>query len=111
MLFAGAWVDEHRILNTLLQPIITELQVLSEEGVTWKSDGITPVISKFTTLICSADSIARPALLRMTQFNGKYGCTFCYAPGRSLPGKGGCQTYPVEENAAALANQTTASNR
>ena len=100
MLLAGVWVDDqHPILNTLLQPIITELQVLSEEGVTWKPDGITPLISKFTTLICSVDSIARPALLRMTQFNGKYGCTFCYATGRSLPGKGGCRTYPVEENA------------
>ena len=96
-LLAGVWVDEqHPILNVLLRPTITELQYLFEDGITWKPDGTIPVTSKFITLICSVDSIARPALLRMTQFNGQYGCTFCYATGRSLPGKGGCRVYPVE---------------
>ena len=100
-LLAGVWVDDkHPILNVLLRPIITELQYLFEDGITWKPDGIIPVTSKLITLIFSIDSITRPTLLRMTQFKGQYGCTFCYATGRSLPGKGGCRVYPVKDHAS-----------
>lgn len=43
--------------------------------------------SKVYALICSADSVARPLLRNTKQFNGMYGCDFCYHPG------GGPYTY------------------
>ena len=46
-------------------------------GITW-GNGTT---TKVHALICSSDSIARPLLRNTKQFNGIYGCDFCYQRG------------------------------
>lgn len=103
MLLAGIWVDNtHPNLNSLLFPSVKELHDLYTTGITWKPTGTDTVTSKFVTLMCVVDSIARPALLNMTQFNGEYGCTFCYAKGK---GDGPVRTYSIEENAPARTDE------
>lgn len=94
MLLSTIWVGKgHPDMNLLLDPVITELNELYETGITWSSDGVNSNTSKFAVLICSVDSVARPMILNMKQFNGEYGCTFCYASGRRLAKK---MVYPFE---------------
>lgn len=82
MLLAGIFCDtEKPIMNTILSKSLSELDELYKEGFQWKNSENKTIVSKFTLLICSVDSIARYPILRMTQFNGKFGCTFCYAEG------------------------------
>lgn len=72
------WFGESKPnIQTLLNPFVKELQELETHGITW-ADGCT---SKVHALICSADSVARPLLRNTKQFNGMYGCDFCYQTG------------------------------
>ena len=96
ILLAGVWVDKlHPLGNVFLRPIVEELGELYHQGITWNPDNQTEVRSRFVTVICIVDSIARPLILRMNQFNGDYGCTLCYTQGHR---KNGHKTYPVDEN-------------
>lgn len=46
-------------------------------------------------MIC--DSVARPILQNMTQFNGHYGCSLCFHPGEQVPkGNGTVRVYPYK---------------
>lgn len=107
MLLAGIWVDaSHSVLNAFALPTIQELIFLYETGMTWKHDGVNVVTSKFITLICTVDSIARPALLNMTQFNGKYECTFCYAEKKRIKQLG--RVYPVTDSHSRVDSEVRA---
>ena len=99
LILAGIWVDTvHPNMNTLLLPTMNELYDLYEQGIMWKNSINNSVInSKFITLLCITDSVARPAVLNMTLFNGKYGCTYCYEKGQHVPGKGVRRMYPYRK--------------
>ena len=72
------WFGESKPnIQTLLVPFVKQLQELESHGITW-GDGC---ISKVHALVCSADSVARPLLQNKKQFNGIYGCDFCYHRG------------------------------
>lgn len=44
------------------------------------------------------DSVARPILQNMTQFNGQYGCNLCLHPGEQVQkGNGSVRVYPYKE--------------
>ncbi|CAG2062619.1 unnamed protein product [Timema podura] len=53
-----------------------------------------PGIDKAIYRQLNLDSVARPAMLNMTQFNGYFGCTFYYHPGAMLNGS---MKYPMSE--------------
>ena len=95
LFLAGVWVDNvHPPLNYLLIQTIQELRILYQERLIWCPNGTDKVTSRFISLICSVDSGTRPAVLNMTQYNGKYGCTFCYAEGTNNEGR---HTYQIEK--------------
>ena len=78
LFLAGVWVDHSDpVMNVFLTPFVDQANELSSVGVTWKPDGRNGVVSKFFPLCQCVDSKARYALLNMTQYNGKFGCTFC----------------------------------
>lgn len=82
MLLAGIFVDtSHPSLNLVLSPIIDELRKLYTTGIDWKTSEGRKVTSKFVVTTCVVDSPARSLILRIKQFNGYDGCTFCYAKG------------------------------
>ncbi len=65
-------------MSVLLTPFVNELCSLEREGLIWKDSKNVEHISKVYALICSSDSVARPLLRNTKQFNGQYGCDFCY---------------------------------
>ena len=53
-----------------------------------------PIRIKVHTLLAPVDSVARPAIQNIKQFNGKHGCSYCIISGESVPyGKGYTQVY------------------
>ncbi|XP_051167820.1 uncharacterized protein LOC127289003 isoform X2 [Leptopilina boulardi] len=83
LVLGGIWVaNEHPIMNQIIGPIRDELRLIYRLGIRWSPDGIREVISRFIVTILTADSVARPDVLRMKRFNGENGCQLCLAPGQ-----------------------------
>ena len=66
-----------------LEPFTQELRKLSTTGMKWLRNG-QEVCSKVYACICACDSVARCALQNIHQFNGAYGCSWCYNPGKTV---------------------------
>lgn len=71
-------------INQFLLPVTTVLRDLELNGVSWRPYGNIAVISRFRTIILSADSEERYDVVGMTQHNGGYGCTFFYVDGERI---------------------------
>ena len=92
LFLAGVWVDSvDPIMNVFLQPFVVQANDLSENGVSWKPDGVKTVVSKFVPICQCVDSKARYTLYNMSQFNASKGCTVCNVTGVQ---RGGAR-YPV----------------
>lgn len=93
MILGTVWVGKgHPVTNTFLKPLVDQLNYLYETGIPWKYNNNT-ITSRFMVLLCSVDSVARSMILRMTQFNGAFGCTFCYQNGST---HGDSMKYPFQ---------------
>ncbi len=56
------------------------------------------VNSKVFNVCCSSDAVARPVITNSTQFNGAYGCDWCYHVGERVEkGNGFVRCYPFRE--------------
>lgn len=76
------WFGEKKpCMMTFLKPFVDELLFLQKNGIKWKDSANVEHFSRVFALICSSDSIARPLLRNTKQFNGFYGCDFCYHVG------------------------------
>lgn len=86
------WFGEKKPnMATLLTPFVNELQELEQNGIKWTDTQNQQHLSKVHALICSSDSVARPQIRNTKQFNGIYGCDFCYHKG------GGSYSYTCPE--------------
>lgn len=96
MLLAAIYVDQHHpVMNCFLKPFTDEMEKLHSSGVEWISSGSLKITSRFIVTTCTLDSPARAAVTSINQFNGFYGCLYCYAKGQSLrPGK---FVYPLSQ--------------
>ena len=77
VLSAGYWMSEiPPVMEIFFKPFIEEMNNLNDEGINVRG-------KKFKIIVCSfcLDSVARAKCLRMKQFNGNFGCTFCLHPG------------------------------
>uniref|UniRef100_A0ABD2WAA5 DUF4218 domain-containing protein n=1 Tax=Trichogramma kaykai TaxID=54128 RepID=A0ABD2WAA5_9HYME len=84
IILVGLWVNEVKpTMNTFLPPLINVMNSLSSEGVEWNRNGKI-VKSKIIPFGCCVDTPCRCSLLNMKQFNGNYGCTFCYHPSEQV---------------------------
>lgn len=96
MLLAAIFVDDaHPIMNNFMRPFTIEIQKLFSEGIKWKPINEPEVTSRFIVTTCSLDAPARAAVACIKQYNGKYGCLYCYAKGKSV-GRGK-RVYPLSQ--------------
>jgi len=80
----GLWSGSKKPnFNTFLEPIVGLVQDLSVNKLTWfcESESINSCVY---FPILAADSVARPIVQGLNQFNGAYGCTWCLCKGESL---------------------------
>ncbi|KAL7379236.1 hypothetical protein ABVT39_024702 [Epinephelus coioides] len=98
ILMSALWFGPSKpSMFTLLTPFVKEASSLETEGVDWQDMQGNCHVSKVFVLICSSDSMARPLLRNTKQFNGFYGCDFCYH-------KGG-KSYPYDRPEPPLRNE------
>ncbi|XP_025153981.1 uncharacterized protein LOC112588403 [Harpegnathos saltator] len=96
MMLLGIWVNKRESnMQIFLQPFVKEANFLSTYGLQWQYDKNTIITSRIISICCCVDSVARPAMLNMKQFNGHYGCTFCEHPTEYVEGY---RKYPVSTN-------------
>ena len=80
----GMWFGKKKpSFQTFLTPFVDQCNQLSTEGLSWNVNGLC-LNSRVFFVIIAADSVARAPLQGLKQFNGKFGCPFCYNPGKSL---------------------------
>ena len=93
ILLAGIWVDtEEPDMNFFLQPFINNANILSKREIEYTVNSNQIIKAKILPFICSVDSVARPKILTMKQYNGYYGCTFCKHPTENVEGY---RKYPI----------------
>ena len=72
-------------MNFYLKPFVEELQELYNEGIRCTTFGNKEtILVKVHTLVCSVDTVARPMVQNMKQFNGQYGCSYCLHKGKQI---------------------------
>jgi len=87
-LLAGLWFGKQKpSFETFLTPFVDQCIDLSDNGFTWRLSGLD-IRSRVFFVIVSADSVARAPLQGLKQFNGQFGCPFCYNPGKCYKEKG-----------------------
>jgi len=85
-------------MNVFLEPFVEEVRELDRTGFSWtRSKDKVVFTTKVRALIGVCDSVARPTLQGFTQYNGKYGCSFCFDSGVYVEqGAGHTRVYPFE---------------
>lgn len=71
-------------MDVFLIPFIKEALELENEGFEWKDQNGVEQNSKVAVLNCCVDSVAKPLIQGVKQFNGYYGCGYCLHPGVSI---------------------------
>lgn len=81
--------------NAFLSPFVDELNSLHNDGFLCTFPGeAQPSLVKVHTILGSVDSVARPLLQGIKQFNGSYGCSFCLRRGMRIDrGNGSARVY------------------
>ena len=72
-------------MNIYLKYFVEELRELSLVGFKSSTYGSDEEINiKVHTILSSVDSVARPKVQNIKQFNGKFGCSYCYHKGETI---------------------------
>ena len=87
-------------MNVFLEPFAKELVKLAKEGLnTTTLHHAEPINIKVHAILCSVDSVARPLIQNVKQYNGAYGCSYCFQKGEHVHvGKGFARVYPYKRN-------------
>lgn len=81
-------------MNIFMSKFVEVATCIATERVNWVWDGVEQT-STFLPLLCCVDSVAKPMIQNMTQFNGFYGCPYCYHGGKVINKQ---VKYPVAAN-------------
>lgn len=85
------------LMNLYIQQFWEESRHLYFEGIEVKfPNEVDDIKLYFTPLLVAADSKARPVLQNRLQYNGHYGCSYCYHPATYVKGAG--IKYPFLDN-------------
>lgn len=93
----GVWMNKRKpIMKLFLRAFVEEMNILSLHGIDSETFTSSRCINtKVFALISSVDSVARPVLQNIKQFNGKYGCSCCLEEGKRITvGNGTARMYP-----------------
>ena len=89
---AGVLVRTHEpdvtLMSTIIEAFAKQTKRLFHDGVY-----VRDTLYKFVPLACVVDSVARPIIQNRLQYNGYYGCSWCYHPGRTV---GRTVKYPID---------------
>ncbi|XP_036143289.1 uncharacterized protein LOC118645713 isoform X1 [Monomorium pharaonis] len=101
MILCGLFYNETKpIMNIFLESFVKELLSLCENG--FNSTTIyheEPINIKVHTILCSVDSVARPLIQNIKQYNGAYGCLYCFHIGERINvGRGFARVYRYKKN-------------
>jgi len=96
LILHGLWCGPGKPkMECFLKPVVNELIDLHDSKLVWRTKA---GVEMETTVHCDlfvCDSVARPALQNIKQFNGKFGCGFCMHEGVLVSkGQGTVRTYP-----------------
>ncbi|XP_033114024.1 uncharacterized protein LOC117114465 [Anneissia japonica] len=84
LILAGVWFGTSEPkMSLFLKPFVNEARKLAVEGVRWKREE-EMVTSKLFGICCCVDSVARAPMKNKIQYNGYFGCEFCYHPGKCV---------------------------
>ena len=82
LILAGVWFGKcEPKMEMFLSKFVDQTKALAEEGVFWKQ-GEDIVHITFFAICCCVDAPARAAMQNHIRFNGYYGCSLCYHPGK-----------------------------
>ena len=104
ILLFGLWFGDIKpVMTTFLKPFTQELKRLGSIGFDWQNAANEWINSTVFACVCSADSVARCVIQNIKQFNGEYGCNWCYNPGENVQkGRGSCRAYTVGADVHSL---------
>ncbi|XP_067214623.1 uncharacterized protein [Linepithema humile] len=95
-MICGLWFgDKDPDMIQFLSPFLCEAKKLHSEGLNWTSPTGVRINSKIIVLNCVLDSIAKPLVQQIKQFNGFYGCSYCTHPGYGLMPSVDLDTNPI----------------
>ncbi len=77
LLLAGIWLGPVKPdMSIVLRPVLERIHELYENGITFQTiSGIRTLRAKL--VCCIFDLPARAMALNLTQWNGRFGCTYC----------------------------------
>ncbi|XP_065222034.1 uncharacterized protein LOC135846716 [Planococcus citri] len=79
LLLCGLWFGKNKPdMNMYLRLFVEEMKQLYDDGIVREVDN---TLVKVHVVLCVCDSVARPTLQNIKQFNGEYGCSFCLQEG------------------------------
>lgn len=81
ILLLGLWISKgpkKPKFEIFLKQFITKIKYLHKEFIQWEDANGMLKNSRIFVSRVMCDSIARPAVQMMNQFNAKYGCGYCY---------------------------------
>ena len=85
-LLAGLWLDDQDPdYNLFFDAFVSEANVLSQEGIRWRPNGIE-VTSRFFPCAFCADAKARAHAMNLSLHSGHGACPYCEHPGVSFRG-------------------------
>lgn len=87
-------------MNVFLEPFAKELLDLSINGFNNTTmHHRKPINIKVHTILCSVDSVARPLIQNVNQYNGLFGCSYCFQKGERISvGRGFARVYCYSNN-------------
>ena len=96
ILLCGVWYGKFKPkMETYLKFLVDELVDLHEVGITRIDPEGRETLIKVHAIMCSVDSVARPLLQNLHQYNGEFGCPFCLSKGERIAvGRGFSRVYP-----------------
>lgn len=78
---AGLWFgNKSPIMDVFFKPFVTELVDLAKSGIFWDCPGRGIIESTVYAICCITDSVAKPKVQNIIQYNGTFGCGYCYHP-------------------------------
>ncbi|KAK6478319.1 hypothetical protein HHUSO_G20613, partial [Huso huso] len=113
ILLASLWFGSKKPdMTVFLQPFVDECKNLSTEGMSWTDQSTgKKIFSNVLTTAAICDSVARPMLQNMVQYNGLYGCGFCQDSGKVVSkGKGNARVYPYNRDSYVRTTAETLEN-
>ncbi|KAG4065775.1 hypothetical protein HA402_012453 [Bradysia odoriphaga] len=80
IILSGIWFGSDPVFELYFKPLIKELNDLEENKINIYSGSEMKIVT-VRVLLISSDLPAKAKWMKMKQYNGEFGCTYCHHPG------------------------------